>query len=185
MLASSHGYFGRNLSPRKIVPNVEVETTNMPSSPVHTKSYVFRPQQIWPPALFTNIYTKYSKCLQAITNMSSSPEDTRYCVCRPQQIYPPAQYIQGIVFEVHNKYVYWAGGHICCGLSHNTLYLLGWRTYLLWPADTRLCIKGLEDIFVLAVATIPCTYWAGGHICCGLQTQNIVLQGWRTYLLWP
>ncbi len=59
MLPSSHGYFGRNLSPRKIVPNVEVETTNMSSSPVHTKSYVFRPKQIWPPALFTNLYTKY------------------------------------------------------------------------------------------------------------------------------
>ncbi len=48
-------------------------TTNMSSSPVHTKSYVFRPQQIWPPVLFTYLYTKYYKCLQAITNMSSSP----------------------------------------------------------------------------------------------------------------
>ncbi len=46
MLASLRGYFGRNLSPRKIVPNVEVETTNMSSSPVHTKSYVYRPRQI-------------------------------------------------------------------------------------------------------------------------------------------
>ncbi len=106
--------------------------TNMSSSLVCTRYCVCRPQQICPPAEYihyilypaicTNIYTKYSKCLHAITNMPSSQEGTRYCVCRPQQIYPPAQYIQGIVSAVHNKYFYWAGGHIYCGLQ--TLVIL-------------------------------------------------------------
>ncbi len=96
-----------------------------PFSPIYTLSItsVCRPSQICPPvqyihyilypALCTNIYTKYFKCLQAITNMSSSPVGTRYCVCRPQQIYPPAQYIQGIICSSQ---------HIC---------LLGWMTYML------------------------------------------------------
>ncbi len=92
--------------------------------------------------------------------MSSNHIGTRYCVCRPQQICPPAQYIQGIVSAVHNKYVYWAGGHICCGLQTKDFVLQGWRTYLLWPA-----------------ATIPCTYWAGWHTCSGLQTQYLVDTG--------
>ncbi len=70
---------------------------------------------------------------------------------------PPSQYIQGIVSAVHNKYVYCAGGHICCGLQTQDFVLHGWRTYLLWPADT-----------------IPCIYWAEGNICCGLQTQYLV-----------
>ncbi len=122
-----------------------------PFSPIYTLSIFLYP------ALCTNIYTKYSKCLQAITNMSSSPVGTRYCVCRPQQICPPAQYIQGIVSAVHTKYIYWAGGHICCGLQTQDFVLQGWRTYLLWPTNT-----------------IPFTYWAGGDICCGLQTQYLV-----------
>ncbi len=105
----------------------------------------------------------------------------------------------------HTILYYRAAGHICCGLQtqylvytgledifvvacrHNSLYILGWRTYLLWPADR-----------------IPCIYWAGGHICCDLQTQYLLVYtgledifvvacrqntlyilGWRTYLLWP
>ncbi len=183
MLASSHGYFGHNLSPRKIVPNVEVETINMSSSPVHTKSYVFRPQKIWPPALFTNLYTKYYKCLQAITNMSSSQVHTLYFISSPLH-----QYIH-YVFQVsagHNKYVLQSSRFkvLClqattnissspvhtryCVCSPQQICLLGWRTYLLWPADARLCITGLEDIFVVA---------------CSHNTLYIL--GWRTYLLWP
>ncbi len=38
--------------------------------------------------------------------------------------------------------------------------MLGWKTYLLWPEDTKLCMC--------------CT---GGHICCGLKTQDFACAG--------
>ncbi len=182
-------------------------TTNISPSPAHTN--FFRPQQICPLLICINIFTTYSLCLQATINMSFSP--------------------------AHTKCITWCKGLedifvVAC--RDQTLYVLGWRIYVLWPAETRLCMcwaagytccgllrpdfvcVGLEDIrvvtqrqktymcwagdiFVLAwrymeyvvhkwmTDTRHRMCWAGGHICCGLKTQDLICAGLVTSLFWP
>ncbi len=110
-------------------------TTNMSSSPVHTRYCGWRPQQIWPPAQYIQgiVSAGHNKyvlqpctykvlCLQATTNMTSSPVHTKSCVC-------------------------------------NSLYLLGWRIHLLWSADTLPCTYwaggligyGLQTLGIISV----------------------------------
>ncbi len=79
----------------------------MSSSQVHTKYYVFRPQQIWPPALFINLYTKYYKISAGHNKYVLQPSiHTLYFIS--SALYQYIHYPAGTPLGIHTIYSnYW------------------------------------------------------------------------------
>ncbi len=158
-------------------------TTNISSSPAHTKSYVFSPQQIWPPDLFTNLYTKYYNFQHAVTNMSWSSMGAP-CI---HYIWNPA-----LCTNTYTKYSKCM--HAITNMSSSqvgTRYCVCRPIQIYPPAQyiqgsvfavhTNMS-TGLEDIFVVACRHNTLYYRSGGRIvrrstCIHMLTGNRYLKG--------